>query len=198
MGNNINQIIRQLRRLLRAYDRFSRAVGGPEISESELDKEFEELCILIRKYWSVSLDNFMQIARDKLKEGDEITEDILKKEALVLSELRVDESRLKWFYEVYQEIAKSSDKCPATSEELVYRLEELHDAAKKKITASRSLGRKNKKKRKRHVAKAIASSIIGVGAIVGNANLTPIMVWSYAFGLGALHQATRDLIGESS
>jgi len=188
---------------MRAYDRYSRAVGGPAISEAQLDAEFECLLVLLKRDWADSLDQFMNTARRNLNDEylasadrQEEAPQVLREEATLLSKLKVDLNRLEWFYSVYLEHARISDQCPATSAELVKRLRSLHDSAKQRISSSRPLGRRRKKKRKRQVARGITSLVIGVGSFVANANIPLLMVWSYGVGGGALHQAARDFIGE--
>ena len=200
---DLKNMMQHLRHLMKAYDRYSRAVGGPDISEFELDQVFERLLLSIKKEWSHSLDHFFETARETvLKEYSEAAEsvndetEILKKEAELLNELKTDADMIQWFYSTYRENSEASDKSPATSRELEARLRELHQRIKEKISDSRSLPRKAKKKRKRQVARGITSLTAGIGAFIANTNLPPIMAWSYGVGGGALHQAARDFVGE--
>ncbi|MEE4310590.1 MAG: hypothetical protein V2J62_01860 [candidate division KSB1 bacterium] len=196
-------MMQHLRQLMKAYDRYSRAVRGPYISESELDQTFERLLLTIKKEWSNSLDHFFETARENaLKEYSEAADgvkdeaDILKKEADLLNELKADAKKIQWFFSIYRENSEASDKSPATSRELETRLRSLHQLIKEEISDSRQLPRKKKKKRKRQVARGITSLTVGVGAFIANTNLPPIMAWSYGVGAGALHQAARDFVGE--
>lgn len=201
MSQEQTDTIRQLRALLRAYDRYSRAVGGPRGDEGKLDAEFERLVVRIESRWASSLDDFLRKARQALADGRGApagaadARHALTAEAILLRDLRVDVERLEWLYGLYLEDATAADRCPATSAELIERLRSLHERAKERIDASRSLGRKAKKRRKRAIAQGVASLAVSVGAYITNVNHPGLAPWSYALGGSALHQALRDIVG---
>lgn len=71
----------------------------------------------------------------------------------------------------------------------------IHESVKIEIELSRTLPRKEKKKRKRQIAPGITSALFGGGVIVADVYAPPFFAFSYAAGAGAIHQALRDLIG---
>jgi hypothetical protein len=161
------------------------------------------LLVLLERDWGRSLDDFMRTARKSLTEqlverADRIEQapQVLRSEASLLSELKIDLERLEWFYALYLEDAKMSDQFPATSAEFAARLRALHARTKERISSGRPLGRKKKKRRKREVARAVVSMVVGAGAFVTNTHMPAFMAWSYALGGSALHQAARDLAGQ--
>jgi len=197
-----DETLRRLGALLRAYDRHSRAVGGPAASEARLDAEFNRLATSLERDWADRLDRFLTSARAALAASPgaglgtlEETAAALRQEAALLSDLKAGLARLERFHAAYPGAA-ASEPSLATTGELLAFLRSLHAAAKRQVADSRPLRRKPKKSRKRQVAKGTVSLVIGTACFVANANLPTLMAWSYAAGFGALHQALRDLIGE--
>jgi hypothetical protein len=85
---------------------------------------------------------------------------------------------------------------PQDVDALKVQLKDAHGSAKHRITASRAVGRKEKKRRKRRIAQGITSAIFGTGAIVADTKLPVLFAFSYGLGGSALHQALRDIVGE--
>jgi hypothetical protein len=201
-----DQALRQLRRLMRAYDRYARAARGPASSEARLDAEFERLVAILRGSGPEALDPFLVTARTELAQREgavaelgasgEPVAAILRAETALLSGLGADLETIRRFLAAYPEAAGDPEFTVATTDDLIGRLRALHAAGKRQIAGSRLLSRHPKKRRKRQVAKAIASLVIGTGAFVTNANVPSLAATSYAFGLSALYQAVLALIGE--
>lgn len=194
-------IHRQLLRLMKAYDRCARAVGGVPSSEAELDAEFERFLVLLGPETVPSLDQFMKTSRsallgelDEWKVRLQEAPEVFREEAAMLRELDGDVERLVWFFALYVDNSELRDQCPATRAELSARLRALHGMAKERLSKSRVLGRKEKKKRKRKLGQGTTSLLLGAGAIALNAHIS--FAPSYGIGGGALIQAGRDFVGE--
>lgn len=76
------------------------------------------------------------------------------------------------------------------------RFRTLHVTMVKEVKIARTLPRKQKKTRKRDIARGLFSGVIGVGAGVANLAAPPTFLFSYGVAVVAINQAGRDFIGE--
>ncbi len=83
-----------------------------------------------------------------------------------------------------------------TTREFRHRFILLHRASVAQLDESREQPRREKKRRKRKVAQGVTSSIFGLGLFVVDSQFPQLASVSYGLGLAAIHQATRDLVGE--
>lgn len=81
-------------------------------------------------------------------------------------------------------------------DDLITKLQQVHDHTIAVVEEARTLDRKGKKIRKRDVKRGSLSATFGTGLIVGNTQFPPLAPVSYGAGLFALHQALRDFVGE--
>ncbi|NJK27672.1 MAG: hypothetical protein HC925_02815 [Coleofasciculaceae cyanobacterium SM2_3_26] len=85
------------------------------------------------------------------------------------------------------------------SEELIQVFPQLHQAIADRLSNTRLLPRKAKRKRKRRVETGVTMTAIGLGLIASNTQAdSSLSVYSYLLGGNALLQAIRDLIGEDA
>jgi len=193
----------QLRRLLKAYGRFARGVGGTGPSEKAADRELEKLIQLIESHWVESLDKFLGDAEITLHEeatrlspkaSGKINPDLLKREAAIMAELESDLERLAWFYDVYTRNSLRAEFTPRSTRDIVQRLRTVHAAAKLQIRASRKESRKPKRRRKRKIESGLYHTTIGVGAAV--LNIKFMLPLSIGIATGAFIKAGDDFRGE--
>lgn len=95
---------------------------------------------------------------------------------------------------------QGSEPCtvfPTDTHMVIQQFSLMQSALLKDLAASRELGRKPKKRRKRKITLGILQTTIGVALLVGNTRLfQEFPNASYILGGNALIQAMRDLLGE--
>jgi hypothetical protein len=195
----IQRVLRQLRKLDRAYDRLLRAV--PDISSATrlVDERFEELLQILDEELSPEVQELIQRGRQVSDIENRLRQrrhEILETETVLLSGSAFSEKSLNDAYELWLKQKVSHADLVKDYNEFRTALVKAHVAAKKAIEAARPLSRKVKKKRKRDVALGLTSLSLGAFMIIGNTQLPPMAAFSYAVGAGAVHQAVRDLVGE--
>jgi hypothetical protein len=195
----IQRVLRQLRKLDRAYDRLLRAV--PDISSATrlVDERFEELLQILDEELSPEVQELIQHGRQVSDIENRLRQrrhEILETETVLLSGSAFSEKSLNDAYELWLKQKVSHADLVKDYNEFRTALVKAHVAAKKAIEAARPLSRKVKKKRKRDVALGLTSLSLGAFMIIGNTQLPPMAAFSYAVGAGAVHQAVRDLVGE--
>jgi hypothetical protein len=104
---------------------------------------------------------------------------------------------VRHLYLCYESAREYRAAFPLEIDALKRHLVEVHSAATRQIASSRSLNRRQKKKRKRKIGQGIASAVFGTAAIVADIQLPLVFAFSYGLGGAALHQALRDLVGEA-
>jgi len=86
---------------------------------------------------------------------------------------------------------------PVDTQMLIQQFSELQAVLLKDLEASRQMGRKPKKRRKRRITLGVLQTTIGIALLVGNTRLfQDFPNASYILGGNSLIQAMRDLMGE--
>jgi hypothetical protein len=83
-------------------------------------------------------------------------------------------------------------------EAIVERFELIHSGIIVETEKTRTMGKKEKRRRKRDIRRAMASSVFGIGIIAVNTQMPATFVVSYGLAAAPLHQALRDIIGDQS
>jgi len=207
MDPDIKLLLIVLEHWRQACGKLERAVPNPTSAETKLTTIGEKLQTLLR-------DEDVAGAIDKLiartqphavADPDALRENLIaKQDAIVTTEVQAAKPLKLSHDEILQAVllylqTQPDPKYLVNSRELLAWFLALQEAIVEQYGASRSLPRKQKKRRKRNIATGITLTAVGIGLIASNTSHDTIpAVYSYLLGGNALIQAIRDLIGEAS
>lgn len=204
--NKVDLFLLRLHDLFKAYDRFSRAVPDVKSAEAVFDNALNEVLSLLEdSEINALLNELIRAARNRLIEhpsdfDHEIEvrkQEFVRAEAAVMEKARIRKQDIERLYGIYRADKQYSEKFLSDTSDLKKGIVDLHQSTKAKLTESRALNRKEKKKRKRKLAQGVASAIYGTAVIAADTQLPPMFAFSYALGSGAFLQALRDVVGEA-
>jgi hypothetical protein len=204
--NKINLFLLRLRDLIKAYDRLARAVPNVRSAEAVFDNALTEVLSLLEDpEINDLLSELIRAARNRLiaapsdfdHEIEARKQEFVREEASVMEKASIRKRDIEHLYGIYREVKQYREKFPADTSDLKKGIVDLHESTKAKLTESRALNRKEKKKRKRKLAQGITSAIFGIGLIAADTLLPQMSDFSYGLGAGALLQALRDFVGEA-
>jgi hypothetical protein len=200
MDREIRETLRQLRQVNKNYQQWLRGAA----TEADVDRSVAgAMAQLKRKPVASQVKALMERHQPEWQEPDKMTRVIreakpmmVASEARIARDLRVrhrDLLRAMTHLEREPEVAKQAKPDVKGLEK---ELDRLLKTAKEEGIKARALPRREKKERKRDLAKGIWSAVFGVGIIVADTQLPPLAAASYGVGLAALNQAGRDIVGE--
>jgi len=205
MEDPVDRLLGALRELARAHDRLSRGIPDPRRAEAAADAALGRVMALLDDpAVARALDSLLPPARDRAEAAPgQFAADLaarrmemLPVEAAATRRAGVTGEDIERFYRMCEHGRWQPADFPDGVQALRRQLTEAHVNAKRRVSSSRTMRRKPKKKTKRKVAQGIASAVFGVAAIVANTQLPAVFAFSYGLGGAALHQALRDLVGE--
>jgi hypothetical protein len=206
MENALHKLLRNLRSLLKSYDKLARAVPDPTDAQRRADKALDDiLSSLTDPAIVASIEKLMPIARNRILADPNAfqAELIARREELLQVEIKVCQqsgARRRDIDAIYSRISRKridADIADYISNIVILRAQllKLHKAVSERVIASRNQPRVEKKRRKRNVAQGITSAIVGTAVIAADIPLPIVFTFSYALGASALHQAMRDIVG---
>lgn len=206
MSADLNLLMVRLRELARAHERLSKAVPDPATAIAVADTAFERVMMLLDDPdVATPLADLIPPARERVvtatddfrAEFKERRSELIEIETTIMRRLGATQEDIERFYAAYERVHREPHKLPEGVDAIKQRLLEVHECTKREMAASRNLSRKEKKRRKRKLGQGITSAIFGTGVIVADTQLPVLFAFSYGLGGGALHQALRDIVGES-
>ena len=206
MAADLNVLMDRLRELARAHDRLSRAVPDPPTAIAAADAALHRVMTLLDDpNIAGPLGELIPGAHDRVvgaadafhAEFKERRSELIKIEATVTRRLGTTQEDIEHLYLAYERAYERRHEFPEGIDALKQRLVEVHESTKLEIATSRNMSRKDKKKRKRKLGQGIASAIFGTGVIAADTQMPLLFAFSYGLGGAALHQAFRDIVGES-
>lgn len=171
MQRELRNLVAQLQRLGRAHERLAKAVPDPASAAAAADQELERTLTLLREpAIRMALDELIPGGKESLSKELQgpPSKDNLDAEVVLLRRLGLtleDTERLSSAYQRSRSITAETIK---DSEDLAQTVVKVHESVKIEIELSRTLPRKEKKKRKRQLAQGIASALFGSGVIVAD------------------------------
>ena len=199
------RLLGALRELARAHERLSRGIPDPRRAEVAVDAALDRVMALLGDPAVAKvLDGLLPPAHHRAQAApgrfaadlSARRVEMLPVEAAAAQRAGVKGEDIERFYRMCEPGRWQPADFPDGVQALGRQLAEAHVNAKRRVSSSRTLRRKPKKKTKRKVAQAITSAVFGTAAIVANTQLPALFAFSYGLGGAALHQALRDLVGE--
>jgi len=206
MADDLNLLMVRLRELARAHERVSRAAPDPPSAAAAADAALQRvLTLLDEPAIADPLQQLMPAARKRVVDAaddfhDEFEErraELIEIVATVTRGLGMTKEDIESLYVGYQRAVKDGAEFPEGLEAIKEQLVRVHESTKREVVATRLLSRKDKKRRKRKLGQGVASAIFGTGVIVADTQLPVLFAFSYGLGGAALHQAVRDIVGQS-
>ncbi len=206
MSRQVGLLLGALRDLAKAHNRLSRAVPNPESAQANADAALERLLVLLDDHGIArALADLMPPARERLLTSPDAFDaelktrrpEMIQVETTVMHQAGAAADDIRRLYLCHERAREHRAAFPLEIDTLKRHLVEVHAAATRQIASSRSLNRRQKKKRKRKIGQGVASAVFGTAAIVADIQLPLVFAFSYGLGGAALHQALRDLVGEA-
>jgi len=198
MQDNLRNLLTQFKRLGRAHDRLAKAVPDPASAATDADQELVKTLSLLRDpAVRQALDELIPSGRESLSgtSQEPPSKEEFDAEIALLRRLGLKQEDTDRLSSAFQRSKSITTQTIKNAEDLEQTIVKVHESVKIEIELSRTLPRKEKKKRKRQIAQGITSALFGSGVIVADVYAPPLFAFSYAAGAGAIHQALRDLIG---